>query len=230
MTSFLEGLWLSTSQVFWMNDPLRLEAARKKVLQLQVAAELGFLIPRTIITNNPDEVLEFYNTCSDGIVFKALYREFLDYGGGKGFNIPTTLITARHLQNLGMIKKIPSQFQEFIEKSAEVRVTIIGENIFSVLIAPRDTPPVDVDWRHPSVMQKLSYTETDLPPHVETFCRTVMKKLGLTFGAFDFIISKNEEWYFLEVNPNGQWYYCEEWAGVLISDAIVAILTLLPSG
>ena len=51
-----------------------------------------------------------------------------------------------------------------------------------------------------------------------------MKHFNLEFGAFDFILSKSGELYFLEVNPNGQWYWLEDLTGVLISDAIADIL------
>ncbi len=31
-----------------------------------------------------------------------------------------------------------------------------------------------------------------------------MADLGLSFGAFDFVVSReSSDWYFLEVNPNG---------------------------
>jgi D-alanine-D-alanine ligase-like ATP-grasp enzyme len=43
-----------------------------------------------------------------------------------------------------------------------------------------------------------------------------LKKLGLAgmlFGALDFIYSKEGEYVFLELNPNGQWLWLEHESG-----------------
>jgi D-alanine-D-alanine ligase-like ATP-grasp enzyme len=79
-----------------------------------------------------------------------------------------------------------------------------------------------VDWRNPLCIDKLDYSVTTLDPPIELFCLEMLRELGLQFGAFDFIVDKEGELYFLEVNPNGQWYWLEDMAGVLISDAIRA--------
>lgn len=47
-----------------------------------------------------------------------------------------------------------------------------------------------------------------------------MRKLNINYGAFDFIVDKNNEWFFLEVNPMGQWLWIEDLTGLQISDAI----------
>lgn len=48
--------------------------------------------------------------------------------------------------------------------------------------------------------------------------------LGLSYGAFDFIVDVHDQWHFLEVNPIGQWYWIEERVGLMISDEIVSLL------
>lgn len=55
MTQLLEGLWSATTdEVFWLSNPINLERARKKILQLKIAREIGFSVPRTIVTNDPE--------------------------------------------------------------------------------------------------------------------------------------------------------------------------------
>ena len=134
ISQFLEGLWAATiGEVFWLSNPVHLEQARKKVLQLKIARELGFAVPRTIVTNDPQQVMEFFKSRNERIVFKAIHHEMLDYEG-KSFNIPTTLIGREHMIRLELIKKMPSLFQEFIDKEYEFRVTVVGESIFAVKI------------------------------------------------------------------------------------------------
>jgi hypothetical protein len=43
---------------------------------------------------------------------------------------------------------------------------------------------------------------------------------GLAFGAFDFMVTPDHEWFALECNPEGQWDWIEENTGLPIADAI----------
>jgi len=222
---FLNGLWATISlDVFWLSNPRSLEQARKKLFQLKLARELGFLIPETIVTNDPNRVREFFKIHDTKIIFKALYYEFLNYGD-RAFNIPTTLITEKHLDKLELVKKMPSLFQKFIEKEYELRVTIVENKVFAVKIDSQANPLTIVDWRHPECIDKLSYVAVEFSSEVSDCCKRMMKQLGLVFGAFDFIMSKDGKLYFLEVNPNGQWYWLEDLAKVQISDAITTALS-----
>ena len=223
--NLLEGLCAIIPQdVFWLSNPRNLEQARKKLFQLKLARELGFLVPETIVTNNPNRVRKFLKKHNDRIVFKAIYHEFLNYGNS-AFNIPTTLITERHLANLGLVRKMPALFQKFIEKEYELRVTIVEDKIFAVRINSQVNPLTVVDWRHPEYIDKLSYVQVEFPCKIAKLCLHMLTNLGLAFGAFDFAMSKDGKLYFLEVNPNGQWYWLEDLAGVLISDAIINALS-----
>jgi len=224
MTQFMEGVWSATvGEVFWLSNPVQLERARKKMLQLKIARELGFTIPRTIVTNDPECVRTFVESCGGRVVFKAIHHEMLDYDA-KSFNIPTTLIGRGHLAKLDLVRHMPSLFQECIDKEYELRVTVVGDQVFPVKIDSQAYLETVVDWRHPDFIQKLSYTTTTLPPGIDRLCVSMLSTLGLGFGAFDFAVDKSGICYFLEVNPNGQWYWLEDLTGALISDAIVATL------
>lgn len=218
---FLEGLWSATiNNVFWLSNPVQLERARKKVLQLKIARELGFTVPRTIITNDPELVRRFFEFCKGQIIFKAIHHEMLDYED-KSFNIPTTLVSPARFAKLDLVKGMPSLFQEFVDKEYEVRITVVGNKVFPVKIDSQAHAETSIDWRNPDFIEKLAYTQCSLSAETADKCCSMLRMLGLEFGAFDFVVDKQGCWYFLEVNPNGQWYWLENLAGVLISDAIV---------
>ncbi len=224
ITSLLEGLWtLVSPEVVWVSKPSALEAGRKKVNQLKLGREMGLRIPRTVVSNDPAEVRSFYEDCGGKMIFKAIYHEFLNYGD-KAFNIPTTLIQPQHLDRLDLVRNMPALFQEFIEKRYEFRVTVVGEQVFAVKIDSQSNPLTVVDWRNPACINDLSYSVAELPGGVTDVCIEMLRRLDLAFGAFDFVVSTAGELYFLEVNPNGQWYWLEHQTGVLISDAIVDTL------
>ena len=112
LKTFLEGLWQSMANVFWISNPLSLERARKKVYQLKVARELGFDIPDTIITNSPSTAKQFIDSQKGKAVFKPLESGFLDYGD-KNYIVPATIMTDSHKGQLELVRKLPSLFQSF---------------------------------------------------------------------------------------------------------------------
>jgi glutathione synthase/RimK-type ligase-like ATP-grasp enzyme len=224
--SFLDAVWFLLEQrerIFFLSRPSAIESARRKLFQLDLAERYGMRIPRTIITNDPEKVRTFQRSCPEGMIFKAVNHEFLNYGE-KSYNIPTTLITADHLRKIDLVRRSPAIFQELIVKDYELRVTVVGKKVFPIKIDSQKNPWTIVDWRNPLCIGKLDYSVTDLDPRIELFCLEMLRTLGLQFGAFDFVVDKDGSLYFLEVNPNGQWYWLEDLTGVLISDAIVDIL------
>jgi len=223
LSAFLDGLWLSVEGAFWLNDFRNLEIARSKILQLKIAREIGFNIPRTIVTNDPMAVRELFAECDDGVIFKTLKQSFIKKSG-KGFNIPTTLLNGHHFNKLNLIEGLPSLFQEYIDKQYELRITIVGNEIFPVLIDSQNNSLTVVDWRRPEVIDKIKYVPVCLPDNISSFCFLLMERLGLYFGAIDLVVNKKGRYFFLEINPNGQWYWLEHLCGIGVSDAIANAL------
>ena len=59
---------------------------------------------------------------------------------------------------------------------------------------------------------------------IEEACLKIMSTLGLEYGAFDFILDKKNQAYFLEVNPTGDWYWIEHDTKMPITDAMVNLI------
>jgi glutathione synthase/RimK-type ligase-like ATP-grasp enzyme len=66
----------------------------------------------------------------------------------------------------------------------------------------------------------VPHTLIDLPGAMACGVRSLMRRLGLIFGCIDVVEGENGEYYFLEVNPRGQWLWIEDLTGVPISKAI----------
>lgn len=220
--AFLDGLWLILPHVFWLSGLPQLERARRKILQLSLAKDLGFLIPRTLVTNDPETAKLFIHSCGRSIVFKCLGESWLD--SGNGFTIPTTLLTDDHLKHLEMIKVVPALFQALVHKEYDVRVTVVGQKVFAAKIDSQADPLTRIDWRHPERIATLGYSTVQLPDDLSQKCVQLVSRLGLVFGAIDFAVDGKGNHFFLEVNPNGQWYWLEHFTGQLISEAIVDML------
>jgi hypothetical protein len=63
-----------------------------------------------------------------------------------------------------------------------------------------------------------------LPPSIATCCIEVLKNLGIVFGCFDFIVTPQGAYVFLEVNEMGQFLFLEHYASLPLLEAFSEFL------
>ncbi len=113
-------------------------------------------------------------------------------------------------------------FQQLITpKSHDVRVTVVGDQLFAVAIHA-GSEAAALDWRVD--YGALTYEICTVPEAVRSGVRAVMKHLGLTFAALDFVVGQDGTWWAVDVNPSGQWAWLELHVGVPISAALADLL------
>lgn len=103
----------------------------------------------------------------------------------------------------------------------DARVTLVDQKAFAVAIHA-DSERGHVDWR--SDYGCLKYRKIDPPCKIITAAAEFLQHLGLTFGAFDFVVTPNDEWIMLECNPAGQWLWLQDEVGVEIAAEIADLL------
>jgi len=69
----------------------------------------------------------------------------------------------------------------------------------------------------------VKYIPFNLPEAIEKKCIYLVRELGLSFGAID-LIESNTDFYFIEVNPTGEWAWLVETADLKIYEGIVDFL------
>jgi hypothetical protein len=84
---------------------------------------------------------------------------------------------------------------------------------------------VPVEYVVRPFLQDLEYEVVDLPPEVEARILAFMKTFGLIYGAFDFIVTPEGRYVFLEVNPSGQYMWVECATGLEITMALADALS-----
>ncbi|MEC4017774.1 hypothetical protein [Streptomyces sp. H27-D2] len=110
-------------------------------------------------------------------------------------------------------------FQAQVSKTSDVRAVVVGEQVLCARItAPRGV----VDWR--AEYRNLSYEPIQCPDGMRRAILRFLAGFGLNFGAFDFAVTADGTWWFLECNPNGQWAWLEAAAGLPITSAIADLL------
>lgn len=73
---------LRSTDCLWMNRPDLDAVAELKPYQLTLASRLGMRVPRTLLTNDPQEVAALVRGAEAPIVYKALKGGVIHYPGG----------------------------------------------------------------------------------------------------------------------------------------------------
>ncbi len=203
----LDGIW-RTLDCFWVSKPENIQRAENKLFQLKKATQVGFEISPTIITNDPDAAVSFYEQQEKDIVYKPIRRGRIRRGDNKGV-IFTNPVDQEMAEQLDLVQYAPSLLQKYVHKQIELRVTVIGEKVFAVSLDSQKMPTAVHDWRR-ALNDGLSHEPYLLPTEIENKCKLLVKKMGLEFGAIDLIMTPNNQFVFLEINPNGQWAWIQQ--------------------
>ena len=211
--SGLYGILRCCGTSLWMNDLDRDAAAEYKPLQLKVATELGFPIPETLITNEPEVAVQFWQFHDRNVVFKAFNQRGVIW-------TPTRRLLEQDMAGLENLRLAPAIFQRYVSGVRDLRVTVVGDEIFATEF---DIEGMDAtDYR--VKMQEIPIRPHCLPAHLEERIRLYMKRLGLEYGALDFRLTAEGEYVFFEINTAGEFLYVEDRTGQAIAAAVAAHL------
>jgi glutathione synthase/RimK-type ligase-like ATP-grasp enzyme len=191
-----------------MNVPENDTRAAWKPYQLQVAADVGLFVPRTLMTDNPSSVSAFAEEVGE-LVYKT-------FRGPAWRLVPTRRLTHEAMKYLHTVKLAPVIFQERIACAKDLRVTIVGDEVFAAG-APHQSLG---DLEDNRVGPRLPLEPYELPGPVLDQLKALMNRLGLVYGAVDMRLTPDNRHVFLEVNPTGQYLWVEIETGLAISDAI----------
>ncbi|MFD5319412.1 MvdC/MvdD family ATP grasp protein [Streptomyces sp. NPDC127098] len=201
----LLGTLNSLPQVVWINRPENNQRCDKP-RQLAAAAQLGFAVPDTLITDDPAEAAAFAQRHRGHVVTKSLSGLVYEEGGERGglytYPVPPE---QRGSERIALTAHL---FQRrIIDKEYEIRVTVVGDRIFPVEIhAPEGSGRLD--WRCDT--PNLAYRSTVLPSPIGERILMLLRRFQLRFATLDFIVDSRGAHYLVDVNPNGQWAWVPE--------------------
>lgn len=227
------ALWsfYTTSNAYWMNPPLigSVLVEHNKLLQLQIAAELGLQVPDTIITNDSSELIEFCRQKGGVIAIKLLKGNHFRRPGNEQLSLVYTqrITESALLKHRREIALSPVFAQEYVEKDYELRITFVAGRFYSCAIYSQPSNRSRTDWRRYD-LENVRHTTYLLPPTIHQLLTSLMTKLGLNFGAIDMIRTPKGSYVFLEVNQGGEWQWIEKLTGLPIADAIANALIKTP--
>jgi hypothetical protein len=223
---FIRSLWRMIPSDVWFNDPQAVYRASNKVEQLIRADALGFLTPRTLVTSDSRQLRPFLHDLGGIAIAKAVRAGFMLSPGRLCF-APTQLIRSQDMPELETAAPIPTIYQELIIKRSDVRVTVVGHQVFAAQLLSQQHPETSVDWRTWDFLNlDLQHQSIELPASIANQCVALNHEFGLRYSAIDLVWNDEGEFVFLELNPVGQWAWIEQMLGLPIRDAIIDLLLL----
>lgn len=216
------SVWDLLDNCYWVSRARNIEKGNNKLLQLQLAVQIGFRVPATLVTTSDFELSEFRSK-HELVIVKCLHYPMIALGGTNHVFRTTRIGPSEEIDTSGL-GIAPAIFQEEVPKLYDIRVTIVGDQIFPVKIEKLGDSINEVDWKAGIAKDELTYTPIDLTTNVMDQCFSIVKALGLEFGAIDLVMSRDEDIWFLEINPNGQWGFIERYTGLPLARAMANLL------
>jgi len=203
---------LDAANVPVINDPAAQTRAARKPLQLAVARSLGLMVPRTVMSNDPDTIRDLWEATAGKCVYKT-------FTAPVGRMAETRRLTQDVLADLQRLRHAPIIAQELID-GRDLRATVIGDHVFAAAGCAR-LPARHLDGR-------LDLTTTwqphDLPDETRRSLVLLARSLGLDYGCVDLRLRPDGQYVFLEINPQGQFLYVEILTGLPLARTLAEFL------
>lgn len=187
--------------------------------QLRIAKDCGLEVPATCITNSPAQLKAFLENTGKPVIAK-MQSAFAIYWDGQEHVVFTNEVTTAHLDQLNGLRYCPMVFQEKLDKALELRVTIVGREIFCFSIDSKQL----VDWRKEGAALANEWLAYTLPGDIQQALLAFMDTYGLNYGAIDLILTPEGKYYFLEVNAAGEYFWLDKQCDHAISRHLAAVL------
>lgn len=200
--------WMDIAAGRVVNRPSAMGSNISKPYQAQLIRDAGFAIPRTIVSDDPDEVRAFAAACGR-VIYKSI----------SGARSIVTELKDEDFGRLHAIESCPTQFQELV-RGFNVRVHTLGDRVFA---AGAET--TSIDYRYAG--RQGGNTELrpmELPPPWAERSVELARKLGLDFAGIDLMFADDDRTICFEVNPCPAYSYYEVHTGQPIAAALAEYL------
>lgn len=227
-SGFLRFLRFYIRDIYSIGSIVEDRPASSKMLQLSIAKKLGMKVPDTIFANTKNAFLPLLQK-HENISLKPIDGNGFFTNDGMEY-----VFYSRRAKSSEIIAQPEKAFeqtanflQNYVDKKYELRITVCNKDIVACKIDSQflDDDKGKIDWRQ-GYDYGLKQDIVEAPEKIKQFCIAFLKEIHLNFGCFDFIVTPNNDYIFLECNPNGQWLWIELATGYDISKIIAKNLAL----
>ena len=178
-------------------------------------------IPNTILTNSKIKLLKFIKQ-NKIVISKAISEVLILSNNQKGTY--TTILKARTIDSLPE-RFHTSLFQQYIEKEFDIRVFYLDGKIYPMTIFSQKDKKTKVDFRKYNYIKPNRTVRYKLPQNIEERLIKFMSEENMEAASIDIVKCKNSgKYYFLEVNPWGQFGMVSKPCNYYLEQAIAEML------
>lgn len=201
--------WAEVAPCLVVNRPSDMSSNNSKPNQAALIREAGFATPATLMTTDPDAVLEFFEE-HGAIIYKSI-------SGIR--SIVRRLDRHLHAERLVNVGNCPTQFQEYIP-GIDVRVHVIGEKLFACTVESQAD-----DYRYAAQQGiPVAIQSCQLDRELALRCLQLAKHLRLALAGIDLRRTSGGAWYCFEVNPSPGFTYYQAATGDRMDLAVAEML------
>lgn len=200
--------WADLTPALVVNRPRAMASNNSKPYQSTFAQALGFAVPDTLITTDPDAARQFWEGHGT-VIYKSM----------SAIRSVVSRLIPERAGDLEAVMWCPTQFQEYIP-GVDYRVHVVGERVFACTI----TSLAD-DYRYAASQGYTTEIRAcDLPQEIAERCRVLTERLRLRVSGIDLRLRPDGRWYCFEVNPSPAFTYYQDATGQNIDEALAHLL------
>lgn len=213
----------------WINDPWREAHADCRIHQARLAAAVGLTVPPFVVSTDYDDLCAFAAHHGDCVI-KPLSDSPLARVDGR-FVAPEHLHTADFVAPYAAafaplsegarrsVDGTPSLLQARVDKIADVRATVVDDDVYAGIMYRMAGDPVDIRQKRDPGVQSLQ-----LPVAVADQLVTLVRRLEVRFASCDLVMDASGAYHFLEANVAGNWLWAEPPDRMPVADRLAAAL------
>lgn len=212
--------------VWVINDYSASRFTINKSVQLLIARKHGMKTPKTLMSNSPSAVKDFLEHNQNRTICKAFMPHVwqkLDTPASGVAVTETFELKREDLPADEVLTFAPGIYQDMVVKEYDIRMVLMGSRVYSYAL---HNPKKALDWRQDAGQRKIQVESIATPPEIETAVLAFAKECGICFGSLDFAVDMQGEWWFLEVNEQGQFLWLDQFnPSININQKFCAFIT-----
>lgn len=191
--NFFESLFENAQWINKYSDRIN------KLKNLILAKKHGIHIPNTHIVNRVSNVNKLLK--NGEFITKSISDAASFYENEFRYSMYTSRIKKlTHKENI----IFPSKLQLEIYKKFELRIFYLQGEFFSMAIFSQNDIRTQIDFRNYNLKKPNRFVPYELPNDIKSKLKGMIADLNLPSCSIDMIVSKEDVYYFLEINPVGQ--------------------------
>jgi ATP-GRASP peptide maturase of grasp-with-spasm system len=195
----LTALTVLLKDKHWLTHPSRVHVNKLEMLDQAQAA--GLTIPETHLINRKARLEQLLRQ-GEFITKSSFEPMFLKQPDGF-YSMFTQLLTAGDVDGFDETF-FPSLVQRKVDKAYELRVFYLDGELYTMAIFSQRTERTALDFRDYDWSDPNRCVPYQLPEDVTQAVQRFMRAVGLNCASLDMIKGRDGDYYFLEVNPTGQ--------------------------